>query len=52
MSFPGNIQGSVELHHNPADDISQLGEFRFIQLANNLVIYAQYFGSHAGRRLR
>jgi hypothetical protein len=40
-----SIQGSVDVHHNPGDDISQLGEFRFIQLAYVAGDYALYAGA-------
>jgi hypothetical protein len=40
-----NISGSVDVHHNPGDDISQLGEFRFIQLACIVGDYALYAGA-------
>jgi hypothetical protein len=33
------------VHHNPGDDISQLGEFRFIQLACIVGDYALYAGA-------
>jgi hypothetical protein len=40
-----SITGSVDVHHSSVDDISQLGEFRFIQLACIMEDYALYAGA-------
>jgi hypothetical protein len=40
-----NIQGSVDVHHSPGDDLSQFGEFRFIQLVCIVGDYALYAGA-------